>query len=1280
MKRLAGIILLFCSAVSYGTYWDPIIGIIYPEIDFKYVEFLPVGHLHKNKPRYGEYDWKVRESAHFELYAYGDKELASVFLEEAENIYNEFSEKFDMRQFSEKIRVAVFNSSRDFEETNLVFGLVPEGLGGQTEMIKRKRVLVAFRDSLTGFRRLLRHELVHRYQSEFLKMKLTDIFGPSIPLWFVEGAAECFAHPWDSRGEMVMRDGYLNDYLAKATDKYWWRNSLIYKQGEFTVRHLVEKYSHKGDVVNKILAESRKIGFEKAFESVTGKTLEEFEKELRRHIEERYRELRLRTDIADKTKVFSKDAALLASRDNFFVTRKIIFGRNTLFINWTDGGKTRSKKLAESGRLKSAAIRGFDAEISPEFGFQEHGASFVSSSAVVYSLDKGGRDAIVIRHFSFDLAEKRFQLGEKEEYSVDSMRDIQYPVAVSDDEIAFVGRKAVFAELFVFNKKTKETRQLTSARRTYRGLSYSKSLNVLATSAENENTNSYDLALYDFKTGELRLLAETEENEFCADFSPDGKKLLYVSDKGLAHNIFLYDSDNRAITKLTDARIGVLRPKWFGSDGMLFNSFMDAELFVKSAPLPFFSSSNEADASSNGAGEKDKAVPDSGQKAILSEFEFYLPDAESLAVFKTIVSSDGAKALFLVNRKLSMRPLEKGEPEIGFYAIDLSARKAVWFTVSKFRRLKDFEGAELLAGPNILFRKTIKVTHFNPDEKDSWAQWEEITYQEIYVYNWETGELSRLTDNSRFFKISPGRRYLFFVKRDKAMLYDVLRSEIVYEKEIDEFADAEFISETELLIIKKEFRGIQVRRIDALKVRRIDVLNKAEKEFEIASPNSIVSWHFLAVQEKIFFVARDESNDYKVILSDVKFGTSAVIRSGIPSIENAKIENGKLVIESKNKFGMKRTLVLDEKGQVSAVDEAMPYETANSSQAVTPAQYLLEEKSFSSKMAIAKRLKDLSRFPKLYSGQGTAAIVVSNRGADAVIALQALALDELNNKAAAADILLQNNYGFANIGYYNFVTGRSWYLDYWNFDGFRQKLAVGVFQNIFFHPFVNWDIGLREEYGRIGFGDNVIKEWWRTRIGTTFSVDTTKNDWHGPHSGVAAFSGIEISVDSRTSRYRAIDLNMDARYYWPITERSGIALRAAAGRSFGPDPTIFIWGGNKTFRGVSLFSQAGNAYVLQSAELRFPVFDVAGAKISGPIDEVFWFITRYMDVRGGLYNDIGDIWWDRKFPYSNHKEFKLQHSAGIFINVPTVFGVNLRFSKDLFGKKKNWDFWLGYNW
>jgi|GEM_PF-2372953 len=1307
-KFLFGTILFLSGLINplkiYADSIGTITGYIFPEIDFRYVEFLPNGHLHKNKPHYGKYNWKVLESAHFQLYVYGQNdELANLYLQEAEKTFREYGAKMNTYGFSEKIRIIIFNSQRDFEEANLIFGLVPKGLGGETEMLKWKRVLIAFRDSPVGFRRLLRHELTHRYQGEFIKLTMINFWYQDTPLWFIEGSAEHFSHEWDSRGELTMRDAYLNNYLAHVTGWSPWYTSLVYKEGEFILHFLADQYKDKGEVTSAILKESTEMKFAEAFKKVTGDSLEEFDKKLQKHINEKYGPLKTKSDATEEANSLT-DGAILASKGNYFISRKDVFGRETLFLNWTNGNEIKSKKLADGGRLKSVDVKGFEVELSPEFGFQENGAVFASTSTVIYALNKGGRDTLIFQNFSFGKKRKgkflkfflgqskeKFHLEGKEEYSFANLRDIQYPAMINDKEVAFVGRENIFSELYKFNLKTKELKRLTSARRTYRGLTYSKWLDALITSVENEKTESYNLAKYDFKKNTLELLNPAKENEFSATASTDGKKLLYVSDKDLVNNICMYDFENQTVTRLTDAKIGVFRPQWFSENGIIFNSFSRGNVWIKIIPLP---KSNLAKSKQEmPKSDKTDAVKISSEPAsIIDSFKKLIPNSESLTIFATAASSDNTKMLLIENRKLSMEILKRGDPEIRFYLADKTANNVNQFTLKEFKRMKDFTNVALLAGQNILLQKSnmmVEKVNKVKSNGENESREEEVNYKESYIYNppeqklykLDTEISSRLLGKSRFLiKISPERSHIFWVDQDQKNItgYDVLKKEKQsIDKSFSKLQDLVFLSETKLLVLEKSWHSFEIDEVEA----GTDTVKTWK---EILSDDNYnlknAAWYPITDKKKVFFIAQKKnSQSFDLLLYDLNPSSLTLVQSEIPNLEKIELQNGKLTLNIKNEYGVEKSQIFDENGGLEKSEEKLSYVLNNSSSASHFQTIPLLERTFPADINISTRQRELKKLPRVMHAYGEAAIAFGERrGVSTYLALQALAFDELNNKAVDANIILQEGtYGLADVVYYDFNSGRSYLLDYWHFDQDRQRLDVGISQNIFLHEFLNLDATLKEEHVRNDRDSGKI-EWWRTKIGTSLSLDTTINDWHGPHSGAAVFSQTELGFDNNRG-YQSIDLNLDARYYLPFTERSGLAFRLAGGESFGKNPTIFIWGGNKTFRGIPMFSQAGNAYALQSTDLRIPVIDAIGAVFSGPVGEAFVPLTLYMDVRGGIYNDMGDIWYTKNPLFDGHTKPALQQSAGVFLNIPTALGFNLRFNKGFMGKK-GWNLWLGYNW
>lgn len=1250
----------------------------FPEIDSRNVQFLPDGHMGKNKPRYGNFQWRVIESSHFLIYTYDtSEEAAELYLAEAERTFSEFSKKFSFNSFSEKIRVTIYNSTQDFEETNLVPGLVPKGLGGLTEIQKWRRVVIAFRGSVIGFSRLIRHELAHRYHIEILLLMGHAKDFP--PLWFIEGAAEHFSHGRDAYEELVMRNAYLANGLASATDPYWYSTALIYRQGKFVMDFLAERHKDKGEVISQIFAACRENQFEVAFQNVTGESLQEFQKALSEHIENRYSSLRTKKDLLEQSRPVD-NGAVLASSGPFFVTKKMKLGRTVLVLNWTDGVNMISKELAEDGRLKNVALRGFPLEISPEFGFSEQGASFGPDNTVVYAVDVSGRDVIRVQHFSFDLKTKKFQLGKELKYAPEGIRYIQHPILVGPDKLVFLGRNDIFSEVYSYDLNTLKFQQLTSAKRNYRGLTYSKARNALVTSAENNQTDSYDLVYGDLSTGEWHFLMETlDVNEYGPEFSPDGQKLIYVNDMGLVQNLYLYDFPGQSLTQLTDMTLTAFNPKWFSEKGILFNGVTGGDLAVLMAPLPV---SRTAKIS----------VPKSATTEFSdAPFRALLGNIGNLTVIQEVISPDRKKALFAVNRILSMDTIKKKDDAVGFYLVNLEDNSITWYLMGVFKEVHNFESAEFLAGTNILL--TGKFLSSNPTDNTV------ATY--LFVFDWQAEKVFRLGEwqrgtkygveriSSPMLQKTPNRRYIAFVQNKRVCEYNVVEKKMVYEKKFKRVTDIKLLSRDYLLVLQKP---TWLENAD-LRLWNIDTFRNVATSLEL--DEHFVSWHALPDNRRLFLITKTKDKKFprfNVRIFDVENNGVGLVRSDLPNIKGVRVVGEKLVLETDDPFTM--TLTIGQNGDTSAEIKNPAHVPATATR-VTESKTLMSSQIFPIRPAISRKIYKPSKFPKMYAGYLGAETDFSNHLAASG---SFLALDIMNDRAFKTDFSL--NYkmkneifegglsGFGNATYYNFAAGYSVGIDYWHRTLEMKKLEANLSKNIFLHELLNWDITFREQqvaatryqFDAMGFvTDTKTREWLRSYLGTTFSMDTTTDDWHGPVSGNAAFVSVEAGVNSDLD-YQCLDLNVDARHYWPFSERTGLAFRFAGGTSLGPNPNSFVWGGNKTFRGIPLFSQSGNSYVLQSTELRLPLFDFIRVKGSSPIIDGFLFpFTTTVDARGGIYNDLGDMWNRTEGLFaSDHQGFNLQSSTGVFLNVPTVLGMNLRFSWGLAGKK-DMNFWVGRN-
>ncbi len=199
----------------------------------------------KNKVQYTRFDWQVLEGCQVDLYYYEEEgELARMALEAAEDWIPYMEQVFGHR-LSNRVPLIIFSSHHHFEQTNVSPYFLPEGVAGMTEHLKG-RVVVPFNGSLVDFKRTIRHELVHVYQlsilEEIFRKHPTSDF-PALPLWFTEGLADYLPEPWDTDGDMVLRDLVTSNLLPplRHLDRLGF-SYVTYKAGQSAVGYLIENY------------------------------------------------------------------------------------------------------------------------------------------------------------------------------------------------------------------------------------------------------------------------------------------------------------------------------------------------------------------------------------------------------------------------------------------------------------------------------------------------------------------------------------------------------------------------------------------------------------------------------------------------------------------------------------------------------------------------------------------------------------------------------------------------------------------------------------------------------------------------------------------------------------------------------------------------------------------------------------------------------------------------------------------------------------------------------
>ena len=353
----------------------------------------------KNKVQYDPLEWAVLQTPHIRLHYYAQEEsLARRLAVVAESVCVEYDDRFRL-SLKHEIPFFVFSAHHMFQQTNAAQGMISEGVGGLTELIKG-RVLVPHNGSWSRLVWVTRHELAHAYMLEKISQVMKENHRPQPympPLWFIEGLAEYCGSSWDEDAEGLIRDAVLsnNAYPLTRSDAIT-GTVLMYKEGQSFMLHLAERYGpdkpfemmdnwHRAD------------NFEELFRITTGRSLRAEDDEWFDNLKKRYFPQVAYTDkvgfVADRMRTegrFTLGPRVLPSGPDSLLTF-CYFAASEIGIDLriSEGlpkGKRRDRRL-----LKGGTTPAFES-----FHLFQNRPGTSKSGLIALSSKRGGRDALYL--------------------------------------------------------------------------------------------------------------------------------------------------------------------------------------------------------------------------------------------------------------------------------------------------------------------------------------------------------------------------------------------------------------------------------------------------------------------------------------------------------------------------------------------------------------------------------------------------------------------------------------------------------------------------------------------------------------------------------------------------------------------------------------------------------------------------------------------------------------------------------------------------------------------
>ena len=509
----------------------------------------------KNKVRYKNFDWHIVESEHLELHYEPEfqelAELAVVYLEEA---YDHVSEIFH-HELSHKPPIVIYQSSYEFQQTNIIHEFLPPGVAGFAEPL-RYRMVIPFNGDLDDFRSVLTHELTHIFQYDILyKGPIKRLSSPlsAPPTWLMEGMAEYSTSGRNTIDEMVLRDAVLTDQLMplEIMNAAWGVGNvfLAYKQSHSLMEYIAANYGP--EKISRIL---------RLWDSQN-----DTDKLLKRLIDVDMKTLDERWSASMRKQYWP----LLQSRDYLSeLGRKVTDGDETYSIyanpRWSLSGDMLATLSSDGIEQHVDIIRLRDGSLverithgmrSSRYDHLTFGAGTVDwapdGHTIVFVAKEGPKDLILL----WDLYDKKLQ----KTLSFDNIEIIEsLDWAPDSRRLAFVGTGYGQSDIYVVDVDSGDLRQLTGTPQREDYPAWSTDGTQIAFSSKQRN--QFDIKIYDLESSKIRTAISSPTDDLWPQWLPEGNKLLFVSTRDQINDLFVYHLEEQREYRLTRTLSGVMSP------------------------------------------------------------------------------------------------------------------------------------------------------------------------------------------------------------------------------------------------------------------------------------------------------------------------------------------------------------------------------------------------------------------------------------------------------------------------------------------------------------------------------------------------------------------------------------------------------------------------------------------------------------------------------------------------------------------------------------------------
>lgn len=510
----------------------------------------------RNKVQYESFDYKKLVTEHFDIFFYPEEKDA-VF--NAARMLERWQERL-----SSVFRITVgpgqpiilYANHGDFQQTNVIGGLIPQGTGGVTEGL-RNRVVLPFTGVNEEDDHVLGHELVHAFQYNIIKSRPGGLQSAGqVPLWFIEGLAEYLSiGSFDPLTAMWMRDAVLNEDLPDIDEVSTNYKYFPYRYGHAIWAYIAGKWGD--DVITSLFQSVLASGWEEGFRKVLRVSVDSLSLEWQKNIKDIYApQLQGRTkpketgkpvlaekEIMNLSPVVSPDGkyiALLTNQDLFSIS---------LYLVDANTGEVLKELVSSDTDIHFDALRFMDSAGS----WSPDGKRFA------FVIFEEGDNSIALLDVDSRKIEATIALDE-----VDAITNIDW--SPDGRYLAFSGSSGGISDIYIYDLRHKTASQLTDDAYSDIQPSWSpdgKRIAFVTDRGKNTDLNklqfgSLIIGLADVETKNIRTISFGENIKLINPvFSKDGSSIIFISDPDGISDIYRMNLTTREVNRITKTATGI---------------------------------------------------------------------------------------------------------------------------------------------------------------------------------------------------------------------------------------------------------------------------------------------------------------------------------------------------------------------------------------------------------------------------------------------------------------------------------------------------------------------------------------------------------------------------------------------------------------------------------------------------------------------------------------------------------------------------------------------------